>query len=111
MGKRSFTRPDTARTDRKHLVGLKPTDPTVVIPEGAQIVADPNQPIPMDMLGHVTSSYWSACLGHGIAMGTVKNGHNMMGETVYFPLADGRVLSAEICSPVFYDAKGERHND
>jgi len=64
LGERSFTRPDTARTDRKQLAGLKPKDPTVVIPEGAQIVMDPNQPIPMDMMGHVTSSYWSECLGH-----------------------------------------------
>jgi sarcosine oxidase subunit alpha len=111
LGKRSFSRPDTARTDRKQLVGLKPKDPTVVIPEGSQIVMDPNQPIPMDMMGHVTSSYWSECLGHGIAMGTVKNGFERMGETVYCPLADGRVLAAEICSPVFYDAKGDHHND
>ncbi|MDP6969028.1 MAG: sarcosine oxidase subunit alpha family protein [Gammaproteobacteria bacterium] len=111
LGKRSFTRPDTSREDRKHLVGLKPKDPTVVLPEGAQIVPDPKQPIPMDMLGHVTSSYWSECLGHGIALATVKSGHHKMGDTVYCPLADGRVLAAEICSPVFYDPKGERHND
>ena len=111
LGERSFTRPDTARTDRKQLVGLKPKDPTVVIPEGAQIVMDPNQPIPMDMMGHVTSSYWSECLGHGIAMGTVKGGSERMGETVYCPLADGRVLAAEICSPVFYDPKGDHHHD
>ncbi len=111
LGERSFTRPDTARADRKQLVGLKPIDPTVVIPEGAQIVMDPNQPIPMDMMGHVTSSYWSECLGHGIAMGTVKGGFERMGETVYCPLADGRVLAAKICSPVFYDPKGDRHND
>jgi sarcosine oxidase subunit alpha len=111
LGERSFTRPDTARADRKQLVGLKPKDPTVVIPEGSQIVMDPNQPIPMDMMGHVTSSYWSECLGHGIAMGTVKGGLARMGETVYCPLADGRVLAAEICSPVFYDPKGDHHHD
>jgi sarcosine oxidase subunit alpha len=34
-----------------------------------------------------------------------------MGETVYCPQADGRVLAAEICSPVFYDPKGDHHND
>lgn len=111
LGKRSFSRPDTSREDRKHLVGLKPKDPTVVIPEGAQIVPHAEVTIPMPMLGHVTSSYWSACLGHGIALGTVKSGHHRMGETVYCPLADGRVLAAEICSPVFYDPQGERHHD
>ena len=111
LGKRSFTRPDTQRQDRKHLVGLKPVDPTVVIPEGAQIVADPKQPIPMDMLGHITSSYWSECLQHGIALGTVKGGLHKMGDTVYCPLADGRMLAATVTSPVFYDPKGERHHD
>jgi sarcosine oxidase subunit alpha len=64
----------------------------------------------MTMLGHVTSSYYSANLGHSVAMGFVRNGHNRMGETVYYPLADGRVIEAEICNPVFLDPKGERQN-
>jgi sarcosine oxidase subunit alpha len=111
LGKRSFTRPDTCREDRKQLVGLKPKDPTAVLPEGAQIVPDAEQTIPMQMLGHVTSSYWSECLGHGIALAVVKSGQQRMGEMVYCPLADGRVLAAEICSPVFYDRQGARHHD
>jgi sarcosine oxidase subunit alpha len=111
IGQRSLHRSDTARSDRKQLVGLKPKDPTAVIPEGSQIVMDPNQQIPMDMVGHVTSSYWSVCLDHGIAMGTVKAGFSRTGETVYCPLVDGRILAAEICSPVFYDPNGERHHD
>ena len=38
IGKRSFSRPDNQRPDRKQLVGLLPDDPTVVLPEGSQIV-------------------------------------------------------------------------
>jgi sarcosine oxidase subunit alpha len=110
IGKRGMAREDCVRTDRKHLVGLKTRDPKVVIPEGAQAVNDPKQPIPMTMLGHVTSSYYSANLGHSVAMGFVRNGHNRMGETVFYPLADGRVIEAEICNPVFLDPKGERQN-
>ncbi len=71
---------------------------------------DPKAPIPMPMVGHVTSSYWSANLGHSIAMGLVKGGLDRMGEKVYYPLADGRVIEAEICSPVFLDPAGERQN-
>ena len=41
MGKRSFARPDTARPDRKQLVGLLPVDPDALLPEGAQLVAEP----------------------------------------------------------------------
>ena len=82
----------------------------VVIPEGSQGVFDKNAPIPMPMVGHVTSSYYSAVLGHSIAMGFVKGGLNRMGETVYYPQADGSVIEAEICSPIFLDPKGERQN-
>nr|WP_067285695.1 sarcosine oxidase subunit alpha [Marinobacterium profundum] len=110
IGKRGMAREDCVRTDRKHLVGLKTREPKTVIPEGAQAVNDPKQPIPMTMLGHVTSSYYSANLGHSVAMGFVRNGHNRMGETVFYPLADGRVIEAEICNPVFLDPKGERQN-
>ncbi|GLQ75652.1 sarcosine oxidase subunit alpha family protein [Vibrio penaeicida] len=110
IGKRSWEREDTSRTDRKQFVGLRCKDSQAVIPEGAQAVLDPKEPVPMTMIGHVTSSYYSACLGHSIALGMIKNGLAMLGESVYFPLADGRVLEAEITSSVFYDPKGERQN-
>ena len=68
VGKRSLARPDMVAKGRKQLVGLLTDDPKAVLQEGAQIVADPNQPKPMTMLGHVTSSYWSEALGRSIAM-------------------------------------------
>lgn len=110
VGKRGMNRQDCIRENRKQLVGLKTKDPKVVIPEGAQAVLDPKAPIPMPMVGHVTSSYWSAHLGHSIAMGFIKGGLTKMGETVYYPLANGTVIEAEICSPIFLDPKGERQN-
>ncbi|RDE24605.1 sarcosine oxidase subunit alpha [Motiliproteus coralliicola] len=110
IGKRGMAREDCVKPNRKQLVGLKTKDPQKVIPEGSQAVADPNQPIPMTMLGHVTSSYYSACLGHSIAMGFVRGGLDKMGESVYYPQADGSVIEAEICSPIFLDPKGERQN-
>ncbi len=110
IGLRALSRPDTARKDRKQLVGLKPKDPKVVLEEGAQIVFDPNHAIPMPMVGHVTSSYYSAILDHGIALAVVKGGHERMGQSVYLPMADGQVHEAEIVSNVFYDPKGERQH-
>lgn len=110
VGKRGMNREDCVRENRKQMVGLKTKDPKMVIPEGAQAVLDPNEPIPMTMVGHVTSSYWSANLGHSIAMGFIKGGLDKMGETVYYPLVDGTVIEAEICSPIFLDPKGERQN-
>lgn len=110
LGKRSLDRSDSKRDKRKQLVGLKPLDPNEVLPEGAQIVNDPNQPIPMDMLGHVTSSYYSAHLKHSIALAVVKGGLNRIGDTVHCPLADGRTIASTIVNSVFYDSNGERQN-
>ncbi|NRD71920.1 sarcosine oxidase subunit alpha [Shewanella sp. VB17] len=110
IGKRGMNREDCLRSGRKQLVGLKTKEANVVIPEGSQAVADPNQAIPMTMLGHVTSSYYSECLQRSIAMGMIIGGLDRMGESVYYPLADGRVIEAEICSPVFLDPKGDRQH-
>ncbi|WP_417329375.1 sarcosine oxidase subunit alpha family protein [Halomonas cupida] len=110
IGKRALTRPDTVRKDRKQLVGLRPKDASVVLEEGAQIVLDPQHAIPMPMVGHVTSSYYSPTLESGFALAVVKGGHERMGETVYLPMADGKVHEAEIVSTIFVDPKGERQN-
>ncbi len=109
LGKRSLTRPDTLREDRKQLVGLL-TDGGEVLPEGGQIVEDPSARLPVPMLGHVTSSYYSATLGRPIALAVVKGGRAREGETLHVPLADGRSIRARVASPVFYDPSGERQN-
>ena len=110
LGRRSLSRSDTAREDRKQLVGLLTEDPRAVLPEGGQIVVDGRVPPPVPMLGHVTSSYWSACLNSSIALALVKDGRRRMGEKVEVPLADGRILRAEIVKPVFWDAEGARQH-
>jgi sarcosine oxidase subunit alpha len=93
----------------KELVGLRTVDPTEVLPEGAQIVAETKPKPPMDMIGHVTSSYWSAALEHSIALALIKGGQNRLGETIYVPLED-KTVACEIVSPVFYDPEGSRLN-
>ena len=110
IGKRSLQRSDSVRENRKQLVGLKTIDANTVLPEGAQVVFDAKQAIPMSMQGHVTSSYYSANLGYSIALAVVKGGHSREGQIVHCPLADGRTIAAEIVSSVFYDPKGERQN-
>ena len=110
IGKRSLTRPDTVRKDRKQLVGLLTEDPKMVIPEGAQLVNDPYAVKPVPMTGYVSSSYYSACCGHSIAMALVKGGHHRMGESIFAPLADGRIVKATITEPVFYDKEGAKPN-
>jgi sarcosine oxidase subunit alpha len=109
VGIRGLKRPDLVAEGRKQLVGLKTKDPSIVLEEGAQIVADPNQPVPMKMLGHVTSSYWSENCGHSIAMALIAGGRAKMGETLYVPMPDS-VIAVEVCDAVFYDKEGGRIN-
>jgi sarcosine oxidase subunit alpha len=75
--------------------------------EGAQLVADPAQPIPMRMLGHVTSSYWSANCGRSIALARITDGRSMLGRKLYATTPAG-FTGVQVCEPVFFDAKGER---
>ncbi|MGH9648089.1 MAG: glycine cleavage T C-terminal barrel domain-containing protein, partial [Bryobacteraceae bacterium] len=103
----SYARPDTARGDRKHLVGLLTENPSEVLPEGGQIVAELKDKPPMIMIGHVTSSYYSPNVGRSIAMALVKNGRNRMGDTVSVPLTD-RTIRAKVVEPKFYDLEGKR---
>lgn len=107
VGIGGLKRPDLVAEGRRQLVGLKTLDPRTVLEEGAQIVDDPNIPIPTPMIGFVTSSYWSECLGHSIALALVENGFNRTGDTVHIPMPD-RTIAAKIVSPIFYDEEGGR---
>jgi sarcosine oxidase subunit alpha len=109
LGKRSMSRPDSVRSDRKQLVGLLTEDAGEVLPEGGQIVETAASALPMKMIGHVTSSYYSANLGHSIALALVKGGRQRHGERIYVPLED-RTVSATITAPRFFDPDGERMN-
>ena len=87
IGKRSFTRADTARPDRKHLVSVLPLDRTLRLPEGTQVIAHTTAPGPagvgqVPMLGHVTSSYDSVALGRTFGLALIRNGRNLIGQTL-----------------------------
>ncbi|MFM9861696.1 2Fe-2S iron-sulfur cluster-binding protein [Pseudoxanthobacter sp. M-2] len=110
VGKRSVLRPEMTGAGRKQLVGLLTVDPSVVLEEGAQIVADPAEPVPMTMLGHVTSSYWSSVLGRSIALAMVRDGRGRMGETLHVPMPGG-AIAVTVAAPVFVDPEGARLND
>jgi sarcosine oxidase subunit alpha len=110
LGKRSLALQDLTREDRKQFVGLLTDDDREALPEGGQVVEDPSADAPVPMLGHVTSSYYSAKLGHPIALAVVKGGRAREGQKVYVLEADGRSITARVASPFFYDSKGEQQN-
>ena len=108
IGKRSLYRSDTIREDRKQLVGLLTENPDEVLEEGAQIVADINKS-PIEMLGHVTSSYYSPNLKKSIALGVVRGGKNMMGQKLIIPM-ENKQINVTVTDPVFLDKENKRLN-
>ncbi len=109
VGKRSLERPSMKAADRKQLVGLRACDGRTVLEEGAQVAAKPRQTPPMQLIGHVTSSYSSSVLGYPIALALVAGGRALMGQRLYVPMPGGDI-EVEVTSPVFYDSAGGRIN-
>tara|TARA_B110000977_G_scaffold33478_1_gene44617 strand:+ start:162 stop:3140 length:2979 start_codon:yes stop_codon:yes gene_type:complete len=108
IGKRSLTRSDTIRSDRKQLVGIKPIDQKNIIEEGQHIILSSNIKPPVKMLGHITSSYMSPNLGHSFGMAVIKDGKNLIGSRAYVSSSSKVAFEVEIMKPVFIDEKNKR---
>ena len=108
IGKRSLYRSDTIKEDRKQLVGLLTENPDEVLEEGAQIVLDLEKS-PVEMLGHVTSSYYSPNLKKSIALGVLRGGKNMMGQKLIIPM-ENKKINVTVADPVFLDKENKRLN-
>ena len=74
--------------------------------EGVQLV-EVETVLPMPMVGHVTSSYYSPNLGRSIALALVKSGLNKKGTKLIVPTSN-KSIEVEITDPVFIDPKNER---
>jgi sarcosine oxidase subunit alpha len=119
IGKRSLSRPDCVRQNRKQLVGLLPNDPSVVLPEGTQLtdvgrhgrqsVLSNRKVDSMRALGHVTSSYWSPNLGRSFALALVEAGRQRIASSVFAQLETGP-LAAKVVAPQFFDKEGQRQH-
>ena len=108
IGKRSLYRSDTIREDRKQLVGLITEDPKEILEEGAQIVSELNKK-PVEMLGHVTSSYYSPNLNKSIALAVVRSGKNMMDQKLLIPM-ENKIINVTVVDHVFLDKENKRLN-
>ena len=90
------------------MVGLLTDNPNEILEEGAQIVDDVNKS-PIEMLGHVTSSYYSPNLKKSIALGVVKGGKNMMGKKLIIPM-EKKIINVTIVDPIFLDKENKKLN-
>lgn len=111
IGKRSYSRADGQREDRKHLVSVLPVDGTLRLPEGTQLVEKGRStnpaygPVPME--GFVTSSYHSAALGRSFGLALIKNGRNRIGETLTAAAGD-QLVDVVVAETVLFDPEGTR---
>jgi sarcosine oxidase subunit alpha len=103
VGKRSLTLPEHVRPDRLQLVGLVSTGDIAIGSHlrtaGSKEATD----------GWVTSAGRSVATGEPIALALLRAGRQRVGEQV--TVHDmGRVTSAKVVNPPFYDPAGERMN-
>ena len=108
LGKRSLTRSDTVRPDRKQLVGVLPSNKEDTIQEGQHIILNESIQTPVPMLGHITSSYHSPTMGHTFGLAVIKDGHSLIGTKAFASTPDQKTIPVKIVKPIFYDEKNER---
>ena len=112
VGKRSLSRSDIIKDDRKQLVGIIPLNKTYGIEEGQHIIEEENllTPIkkPIKMLGHITSSYFSPTLDHCIAMALIKDGNRKIGTRLFVSTSDLNTIPVEVVKPNFIDPKNRK---
>lgn len=109
IGRRSLARSALLDSTRRQLVGLVAARDCPAIPRGAQLVADPRSPAPVNIHGHVTSCCWSPVLERPIALALLSRGRSRHGEKLWAssPLS-GEAVQVVVTSPVFLDPRGER---
>ncbi|MEL7275465.1 MAG: sarcosine oxidase subunit alpha family protein [Pseudomonadota bacterium] len=110
IGKRAQERSHLTDPNRKQLVGLETLEPQTVLPDGAHAVEGTRKDGKPQMIGHVTSTYYSPTLDRSIAMALIKGGARRMGEVLEFPVEKDRTIRARVVDPVFYDKEGARQN-
>ena len=110
IGKRGQERSHMVDPTRWKLVGLETVDGSV-LPDGAYALGEGvNANGQKNMIGRVTSTYYSPTLKKGIAMGLILNGPDRMGDVVDFPKTDGTIIKARIVDPVFFDKEGTKQD-
>ncbi len=113
IGKRSLKRSDTIRDDRKQLVGIIPLDKSCFIEEGQHVLECESLPkkikIPIEYLGHISSSYHSPNLNHCISMAMIKSGNKLIGKTLFVSTSKGtKNIPVKVVNPVFIDPNNKR---
>ncbi len=111
IGKRLAYREDLVGDHRHKFVGLMPVDGKSKLIQGAQITENANDPLPVKMIGNVTSTGYNSETEMPIALGLVEGGLAREGDIVHmqYPLRNVTV-PVKVCHPIFIDREGARHH-
>jgi glycine cleavage system aminomethyltransferase T len=92
--------------DQRRMIGLRIDGPAPT--EGMPILADAaaHGTEKGEILGHISTSFFSPLLGHSIALGWLKRGWSPDSPLMATVSVDGRV--ATLADPPFYDPEGRR---
>lgn len=97
------------RKDRQQLVGLSPVDGTIPLQAGYLLFEGDGTTPRGHGLGQVTSVTYSPALGRQIGLGLLAEGRARDGTIIRAVDAmSDSVIDVKVCSPHFYDPKGER---
>ncbi len=111
IGKRAQERIFMADPCRKTLVGLSLQNSSDKIPDGAAVIIGGGGKRSNEVIGHVTSTYFSPTLNKPIAMALLKGGEKLRGKSIEIPMEFDKALKATVVDPKFYDVEGSRQND
>ncbi|MGP9791864.1 sarcosine oxidase subunit alpha family protein [Roseinatronobacter sp. NSM] len=110
LGKRGMEREAMVNPDRWKLVGVETLDGTVLPHAALAVTGGKNANGQAATEGRVTSTYYSANLGRGIAMALVRNGPARLGQVLTFAGDGGKDIKARIIDPVLIDKEGAKQN-
>ncbi|MCY4543159.1 MAG: sarcosine oxidase subunit alpha, partial [Rhodobacteraceae bacterium] len=102
-------RPHLNDANALKLVGVRPEDTNAKLRAGAHFLSTGNKAVLENDEGWISSCIYSPTFKSYIGLGLLKRGDERHGETV--TAADplyGSMVPVTVCSPHFYDPKGER---
>jgi sarcosine oxidase subunit alpha len=109
IGRAMAERPALIDPGRQMLVGLKPVDPAQRFSAGSHLFCRGASQVARESQGHVTSVAYSGVFDQWIALGLLEHGPERVGEIIVAASpVRGTSIEVEVCSPVFFDAAGER---
>ena len=108
IGRALATRPAMLDPDRPTLVGLRPRTPGATLQAGAHLVPRGAAATAEHDQGHVTSTAYSATLGHWIGLALLNGGARRTGEVLRAvnPLQNMQT-DVEVVARVFHDPDGQ----